>query len=104
MSPFFFQCLLKDAGREPPLAVLHLAALHWTVACISNISRNTKLPQCKQSVAEIYNFKWNLSSTTTTLSALSEFNIKSEAIELFLLKQGNKNTTLSIHVKQAVEA
>lgn len=104
MIPFSFQHLLEDAGKEPPLTVLHLAALNWTVACISNISRNTKLHQCKFSVAKIYTFKWNLFSAIITLSRLSEFNSRSEAIEFFLLKQGNNNITLSIHVKQVVEA
>ena len=95
MIPFFFQHLLKDAGKVPPLTVLHLAALHWTVACISNISRNTKLHQCKFSVADIYTFKLKLFSAIRTLSGLSVFNSRSEAIELFLLKQGNNNATLS---------
>lgn len=70
------------------------------MACISNISRNTKSYHCKFSVSEIYTFKWNLFSAITTLCRLSAFNSRSEAIELFLLKQGNNDITLSIHVKQ----
>lgn len=49
-------------------------------------------------------FEMELVSAITTLHRLSAFNSTSEAIELFLLKQGNSNTTLSIHVKQAAEA
>lgn len=43
-------------------------------------------------------------SAITTLHRLSAFKSGGEAIELFLLKQGNNNITLSIHVKQAAEA